>query len=87
MIDELESKLWYQELQDKVDNNILVYQDKRGYFWDNVHPGHLRYFKKLLWLSFTNHLALGLMVHSNANLNPQTIYNGIHVVSNTLKIL
>ena len=45
MIDELESKLWYQELQDKVDNNILVYQDKRGYFWDNVHPGHLRYFK------------------------------------------
>ncbi|GAB6432030.1 hypothetical protein bcgnr5383_02250 [Bacillus cereus] len=86
MIDELESKLWYQELQDKVDNNILVYQDKRGYFWDNVHSVHLRYFKNnCCGYLFTNHLALGLMVHSNANLNPQTIYNGIHVVSNTLK--
>ena len=43
--DELESKLWYQELKDKVDNNILAYQDKRDYFWDKVNPEHLRYFK------------------------------------------
>ena len=45
MTDELESKLWYQELKDKVDNNILAYQDKRDYFWDKVNPEHLRYFK------------------------------------------
>ena len=45
MTDELESKLWYQELKDKVDNNILAYQDKRDYFWDKVNPEHLRYLK------------------------------------------
>ncbi len=38
----IENKLWYQELKDKVDNNILAYQDKRDYFWDKVNPEHLR---------------------------------------------
>ena len=45
MIDELKSKLWYQDLKGKVDDNVLTYQDKQGYFWDKVNPVHLRYFK------------------------------------------
>ncbi|WP_228416498.1 hypothetical protein [Bacillus thuringiensis] len=75
MINKLESKLWYQELKGKVDDNILAYQDKRGYFWDKVNPEHLRYFKSNCCNHpFTNHLALGLMVMSNENLDPMTIY-------------
>ncbi|OOR21494.1 site-specific integrase [Bacillus cereus] len=74
MIDELESKLWYQELKNKVDNNILTYQDKQGYFWEKVNPVHLRYFKNnCCGYPFTNHLALGLMIMSNQNLDPKSI--------------
>ncbi|MGQ7773423.1 site-specific integrase [Bacillus sp. WC2507] len=75
MIDELESKLWYQDLKGKVNDNILSYQDKRGYFWDKVNPMQLRYFKNnCCGYPFTNHLALGLMVISNQNLNPRSIH-------------
>ncbi|UYX52178.1 hypothetical protein M3Y14_27305 [Bacillus thuringiensis] len=86
MIDELESKLWYQALKGKVDNNILVYQHKRGYLWDKVNPEHLRYLKNnCCGYFFTNHLALGLMVISNQNLNPKTISSHLTVVSLGLK--
>ncbi|PGN45095.1 site-specific integrase [Bacillus thuringiensis] len=86
MIDELESKQWYQELKGKVDDNILSYQDKRGYFWDKVNSEHLRYFKNnCCGYPFTNHLALGLMVESNRNLNPQTIYSAFGLVSAGLR--
>ena len=94
MTDELESKLWYQELKDKVDNNILAYQDKRDYFWDKVNPEHLRYFKNnCCGYPFTNHLALGLMVISNQNLDPKTIdshlgtiYIGLKQIFQELKL-
>ena len=46
VIDDLESKLWYQGLKGEVDDSILAYQDKRGYMWDKVNPEHLRYSKK-----------------------------------------
>ncbi|PGB34974.1 site-specific integrase [Bacillus toyonensis] len=82
MIDELESKLWYQGLKGKVDDNILSYQDKRGYFWEKVNSEHLCYFKNnCCGYPFTNHLALGLMVESNRNLNPKTIYADLKVLS------
>ncbi|MEC2968820.1 site-specific integrase, partial [Bacillus cereus] len=88
MINKLESKLWYQELKGKVDDNILAYQDKRGYFWDKVNPEHLRYFKSNCCNHpFTNHLALGLMVMSNENLDPMTIYGVNIAVSIGLKNL
>ncbi|MGG0299571.1 site-specific integrase [Bacillus albus] len=86
MIDELESKLWYQELKGKVDDNILAYQDNGGYFWDKVHPEHLRYFKnKSCGYPFTNHLALGLMVSSNQNLDPKTVHHELNYISNSLR--
>ncbi len=88
MIDELESKLWYQELKDKVDDSILVYQDKRGYLWDKVNPEFLRYFKNNYYgYPFTNHLALGWMIMSNQNLDPKTIYIILQSVSAGLKEL
>ncbi|KNH42119.1 MULTISPECIES: tyrosine-type recombinase/integrase [Bacillus] len=88
MINKLETKLWYQELKGKVDDNILAYQDKRGYFWDKVNPEHLRYFKSNCCNHpFTNHLALGLMVMSNENLDPMTIYGVNIAVSIGLKNL
>ncbi|PHC38343.1 integrase [Bacillus pseudomycoides] len=86
MNDELENKLWYQELKDKVDKNILAHQDKRDYFWDKVNPEHLRYFKnKCCGYPFTNHLALGLMVISNQNLDPKTIRADLGGISIGLK--
>lgn len=86
MTDELESKLWYQELKNKVDNNILAYQDKRDYFWDKVNPEHLRYFKNnCCGYPFTNQLALGLMVISNQNLDPKTIYAQLVRMNSGLK--
>lgn len=88
MIDELKSKLWYQDLKGKVDDNILAYQDKRGYLWDEVNPEHLRYFENnSCGYPFTNHLALGLMVSSNQNLNPKTVYNELRFVNVGLKEL
>jgi hypothetical protein len=74
VIDKLENKPWYQELKGKFDDNILLYKDKRGYLWDKVNSEHLRYFKNnCCGYPFTNHLALGLMVYSNQNLDPKTI--------------
>ncbi|MGE7633638.1 site-specific integrase [Bacillus paramycoides] len=88
MIDELESKLWYQELKGKVDDNILAYQDKGGYFWDKVNSEHLRYFKNnSCGYPFTNHLALGLMISSNQNLNPKTVYIELQSISASLKTI
>ncbi|PGF22576.1 integrase [Bacillus thuringiensis] len=88
MIDELKSKLWYQDLKGKVDDKILTYQDKRGYFWDKVNPVHLRYFKNnCCGYPFTNHLALGLMVISNKNLNLKSIYANLAKISVCLKQL
>ncbi|HDR8205224.1 TPA: site-specific integrase [Bacillus cereus] len=88
MIDELESKLWYQELKGKVDDNILVYQDKGGYFWDKVNLEHLRYFKNnSCGYPFTNHLALKLMVISNQNLNPKSIHSNLTKITIGLKQL
>lgn len=88
MIDELKSKLWYQDLKGKVDDNILTYQDKRGYFWNKVNPVHLRYFKNnCCGYPFTNHLALGLMVISNKNLNLKSIYANLAKISVCLKQL
>ncbi|PFZ06326.1 integrase [Bacillus pseudomycoides] len=86
MIDDLESKLWYQGLKGEVDDNILVYQDKRGYFWDKVNPEHLRYFENnCCGYPFTNYLALGLMVISNQNLDPKTINSHLGGISIGLK--
>lgn len=88
MIDELESKLWYQDLKGKVNDNILSYQDKRGYFWDKVNPMQLRYFKNnCCGYPFTNHLALGLMVISNQNLNPKSIHTNLGKTNIGLKQL
>ncbi|MFK0604151.1 site-specific integrase, partial [Bacillus thuringiensis] len=88
MIDELKSKLWYQDLKGKVDDNVLTYQDKQGYFWNKVNPVHLRYFKnKCCGYPFTNHLALGLMVISNQNLKPKTIHTNIASINLCLKQL
>ena len=88
VIDELESKLWYQGLKGEVDDNILVYQDKRGYLWDKVIPENLRYFKNnCCGYPFTNYLALGLMVESNQNLDPRTVYLGITKISLGLREL
>ncbi|PFR24657.1 integrase [Bacillus cereus] len=88
MIDELESKLWYQELKGKVDDNILAYQDKGDYFWDKVNPEHLRYFKNnACGYPFTNHVAIGLMVESNKNLNHNTIHNILTQINGGLKML
>ena len=88
IIDELESKLWYQELEGKVEYNILVYQDKRGYFWDKVNPMHLRYFKNnCCGYPFTNHLALGLMVVSNTNLGTKSVHNILVIVNIGLREL
>ena len=75
VMDELENKPWYQVLKDEVEDNILVYQDKRGYLWEKVNSEHLRYFKNnCCGYPFTNHLALGLMILSNQNLEPKSIY-------------
>ena len=88
VIDELENKLWYQVLKGEVDDNILAYQDKRGYLWDKVNSEHLRYFKNnCCGYPFTNHLALGLMVLSNQNLDPKTIYRIISAINASLKEL
>lgn len=88
MIDELKSKLWYQDLKGKVDDNVLTYQDKQGYFWDKVNPVHLRYFKnKCCGYPFTNHLALGLIVISNQNLKPKTVHTNIGSINICLKQL
>ncbi|OES45121.1 site-specific integrase [Domibacillus iocasae] len=85
-IDELE--LWYQQLKSKVDDNILLYQDKRGYLWDKVHPAHLRYFKNnCCGYPFTNHLALVLMLTSNQNLDPKTISINLQVLNIVLRSL
>ena len=86
VIDDLESKLWYQGLKGEVDDSILAYQDKRGYMWDKVNPEHLRYFQKnCCGYPFTNHLALGLMVESNQNLSPKTIHISILSINLVLK--
>lgn len=88
VIDELESKLWYQELKGKVDDNILVYQDKRGYLWDKVNAQHLRYFKNnCCGYPFTSHLALVLMVISNQNLDPKTIHSNLVILSTGIREL
>ena len=74
VMDELENKPWYQVLNDEVEHNILVYEDKRGYLWEKVNSEHLRYFKNnCCGYPFTNHLALGLMILSNQNLEPKSI--------------
>ena len=74
VMDELENKPWYQVLKGDVEDNILAYQDKRDYLWDKVDSEHLRYFKNnCCGYPFTNHLALGLIVLSNQNLDPKTI--------------
>ena len=53
MIDEVESKPWYQVLKGKVDDNILAYKDKQGYLWEKVNPKTSTLLQKqLLWLSF-----------------------------------
>ncbi|SUV01451.1 phage integrase [Priestia megaterium] len=88
VMDELENKQWYRELKGKVDDEILLYQDKRGYLWDKVHSQHLRYFtNNSCGYPFTSHLALGLVVMSNHNLNARTIYQSVRDVSNGLKAL
>ncbi|MED1410216.1 site-specific integrase [Bacillus paramycoides] len=88
MIDELESKLWYRDLKGKVDDNILTHHDERGYLWEKVNPEHLGYFKNnACGYLFTNHVALGLMVESNKNLNPMSIYNTLCDVNLGLKEL
>ena len=71
MIDELESKLWYQELKDKVDDSILVYQDKRGYLWDKVNPEYSALLQKqLLWLSFYKPLSIRVDDNVQSKLGP-----------------
>ena len=94
VIDKLESKRWYQELKNKINDDILLYQDKRGYLWDKVNPEHLRYFKNnCCGYSFTNHLSLGLIVLSNQNLDPKTVlqilsdvYRGLRELFQELKL-
>jgi hypothetical protein len=81
MIIEADSKPWQQELHGKVNDRILGYKDKQGYLWDKVNPEHLRYFKNnCCGYPFTNHLAVALMVLSNLNLNPGTVYINIRSV-------
>ncbi|WP_318283086.1 site-specific integrase [Priestia megaterium] len=88
VMDELESKQWYRELKGKVDDEILLYQDKRGYLWDKVHSEHLRYFtNNCCGYPFTNHLALVLIVMSNRNLIARTIYNRFQIVYLGLKAI
>ena len=88
VIDELENKLWYQVLKGEVDDNILAFHDKRCCSWDKVNSEHLRYFKNnCCGYPFTNHLALGLMVISNQNLDPMSINTTLRNVSVVLKEL
>lgn len=94
MIEKLESKQWYQDLNGKVSEAILTYQDKRGYLWENVNLEHLRYFKhNCCGYPFTSHLALILMILSNKNFDPksvirylETIYGGLKKIFQELKL-
>ncbi|HFR4151730.1 TPA: site-specific integrase [Bacillus cereus] len=88
MINTLERKLWYQDLKGKVDDNILAYQDKRGYLWDKVNPELLRYFKSIACgYPFTNHVALGFMLSSNQNLDPKTVYSELQYMIGSLRTI
>ena len=88
MIDEVESKPWHLVLNGNVDDESLAIRINEVILWDKVNPEHLRYFKnKCFGYPFTNHLALGLMVLSNQNLNPKSIDTNFRTVNVGLKEL
>ncbi|PES74617.1 integrase [Bacillus cereus] len=68
---------FYQQLVDRVDNQILHLQDVRGEFLiDKLNELNLKYFvNRVLDKPWNNHLLFGILVHADRNIDVATIHN------------
>lgn len=76
------SSEWYPQFRDKVDLHILHLRDGRGMFLvDKVDKRNLRYFvSNCIDKPWNNHLLLTMLVQTDRNLDPGTVYHRVRAI-------
>lgn len=80
---------FYEQLVDKVDNQILRLQDtRRKFLLDKIDVTPLKYFvNQILDKPWKNHILFGMLVYADKNTDARTIYNFIQVINSRLREL